>query len=70
MGLGVALLQGFGTYSFQVNDPQKFVTQIVGAQGTYRTSEIENRLRSMLLSKLPDLLGETAQSPAWSSSSD
>ncbi len=59
MGLGVALLQGFGSYSFQVNDPQQFVTQIVGAQGVYRTADIENRLRSMLLSKLQDLLGET-----------
>lgn len=59
MGLGVALLQGFGSYSFQVNDPQQFVTQIVGAQGIYRTSDIENRMRSMLLSKLQDLLGET-----------
>lgn len=60
MGLGVALLQGFGAYSFQVQDPQQFVTQIVGAQGIYRTAEIESRLRSMLLSKLQDLLGETA----------
>jgi excisionase family DNA binding protein len=60
MGLGVALLQGFGTYSFQITDPQQFVTQIVGAQGIYRTSDIENRLRIMLLSKLSDLLGETA----------
>jgi excisionase family DNA binding protein len=60
MGLGVALLQGFGSYSFQVSDPQQFVTQIVGAQGIYRTAEIENRLRMMLLSKLQDLLGETA----------
>lgn len=60
MGLGVALLQGFGTYSFQVKDAQQFVTQIVGAQGIYRTSDIESRLRSMLLSKLQDLLGETA----------
>jgi excisionase family DNA binding protein len=60
MGLGVALLQGFGTYGFQVKDPQQFVTQIVGAQGTFRTSDIETRLRSMLLSKLQDLLGETA----------
>lgn len=59
VGLGVALLQGFGTYSFQVKDPQQFVTQIVGAQGAYRTSDIENRLRTMLLSKLQDLLGET-----------
>ncbi|NLG96407.1 MAG: helix-turn-helix domain-containing protein [Chloroflexi bacterium] len=59
MGLGVALLQGFGSYSFQVNDPQQLVTQLVGAQGVFRTSDIENRLRSMLLSKLQDLLGET-----------
>ena len=62
MGLGVALLQGFGTYSFQVSDPHQFVTQVVGARGIYRTNEIENRLRSMLLSKLQDLLGETAAS--------
>ena len=47
-------------YSFQVKDPQQFVTQIVGAQGVYRTTDIESRLRSMLLSKLQDLLGETA----------
>ncbi|MGB9669397.1 MAG: SPFH domain-containing protein [Anaerolineales bacterium] len=62
MGLGVALLQGFGTYSIAVKDPQQFVTQVVGAQGIIRTSDIETRLRSMLLSKLQDLLGETATS--------
>ena len=59
MGLGVALLQGFGTYSFQVKDPQQFVTQVVGAQGSYRTADIEERLKTMLLSKLQDALGET-----------
>ncbi len=59
MGLGVALLQGFGTYSFQVKDPQQFVTQIVGAQGAFRTTDIEERLKMMLLSKLQDVLGET-----------
>ncbi len=59
MGLGVALLQGFGTYSFQVKDPQQFVTHIVGTQGAYRTADIEDRLRAMLLSKLQDVLGES-----------
>ncbi len=59
MGLGVALLQGFGTYSFQISDPQQFVTQIVGATGAYGTRDIHSRLRAMLLSKLQDLLGET-----------
>lgn len=60
MGLGVALLQGFGTYSFQIEDPQQFVTQVVGAQGVFRTRDIENRLRDVLISDLTDLLGETA----------
>jgi excisionase family DNA binding protein len=61
MGLGVALLQGFGTYSFEVADAQQFVNQIVGVSGVYTTQDIESRLRSMLLSKLQDLLGETTE---------
>jgi excisionase family DNA binding protein len=59
MGLGVALLQGFGTYSYQVQDAQQFVTQVVGSRGAYNTSDIEDRLRTMLLSQLQDILGET-----------
>jgi excisionase family DNA binding protein len=59
MALGVALLQGYGAYGFQVSDPQQFVTQVVGVNGAYRTTDIQARLRSMLLSKLQDLLGET-----------
>jgi excisionase family DNA binding protein len=59
MGLGVALLQGFGTYSYQVKDPQQFVTQIVGTQGAYKSAEIEERLKTILLSKIQDVLGET-----------
>ena len=59
VGLGIALLQGFGTYSYQISDAQQFVTQLVGSQGVYLTEDIENRLRTMLLSKLQDLLGET-----------
>ncbi len=60
MGLGVALMQGFGSYGFAVKDPQQFITQVVGTQGMFSTTDIENRLRSMLLSRLQDLLGETA----------
>lgn len=60
-GLGYLFIQGFGTFSFQVKDPQQFVTQIVGATGTYRTAEIEERLKTMLVSKLTDVLGEFSQ---------
>ncbi|MBT3314512.1 MAG: helix-turn-helix domain-containing protein [Anaerolineae bacterium] len=59
VGLGVALLQGFGTYSIEVSDPQQFVTQVVGAKASYMMDDIDDRLRTMLLSKLADLLGET-----------
>ncbi|MEA2007812.1 MAG: SPFH domain-containing protein [Chloroflexota bacterium] len=60
MGLGIALLQAFGTYGYQISEPQQFVTQLVGSQGIFRTDDIEDRLRSVLLSYLTDLLGETA----------
>ncbi len=60
MGLGVALLQGFGTYSFQVKDPQQFVVQIVGKEAIFKIDQIEDRLRTILLQKLSDALGEWA----------
>ena len=58
IGLGWLLLQGFGTYSYEVQDPQQFVTQVVGTQGVYRTMDIENDLKSRLLRSLSDMLGE------------
>lgn len=58
VGLGWLLLQGFGTYSFQVDDPQQFVTQVVGQQGNYSLDDIEDDLRSRLLRSLSDMLGE------------
>jgi excisionase family DNA binding protein len=58
IGLGIALLQAFGNYSFFVSNPQQFVTQLVGAQGVYALSEIQGRLRTVLLAKLADMLGE------------
>jgi excisionase family DNA binding protein len=60
MGLGVALLQAFGTYAFQISNPQQFVSQVVGARGAFSTKDIENRFRSIILSKLQDLFAETA----------
>jgi excisionase family DNA binding protein len=58
VGLGWLLLQGFGTYAYQVSDPQQFVTQVVGQQGNYTTDAIENDVRSRLLRSLSDMLGE------------
>jgi len=55
--LGMVRLRAFGNYRIQVSDPQMFVNKIVGTQGLYETEDIQNFLRSMLVSSLTDLLG-------------
>jgi len=57
--LGLAQLRAFGTYSMAIAEPQRFVAQIVGTQGLYRTTQIADYLRTMVISRLTDLLGET-----------
>jgi len=57
--LGLAQLRVFGTYSMAIAEPQRFVAQIVGTQGLYRTTQIADYLRTMVVSRLTDLLGET-----------
>ncbi len=60
--LRMARLRAFGTFAMQVSDPQLFVNQIVGAQRLYRTADIERFLRSIIITKLTDLLGELGRS--------
>ncbi len=55
--LGMVRLRAFGNYRIQIADPQLFVNNIVGTQGLYETDDVENFLRSMLVSSLADLLG-------------
>lgn len=60
--LGLVRLRAFGAYSMQVVDPALFVNKIVGTQGIYETSRISDFLRSIIVSKLIDLMGETSTS--------
>jgi len=57
--LGMVQLRAFGTYSMQVKDPQRFVNQIVGVQGIYTTSQIQDYLRSILVSEIASVMGTT-----------
>src|SRR5512137_599796 len=50
--LGLARLRANGRYSMAVSDPQMFVAKIVGTQGLYQTSQIEDYLRSIIISRL------------------
>ena len=56
--LGLVRLRAFGQYTMQVAEPKRFVDQIVGTQGLYNTSQIEDYLRSSIISRMTDVLGE------------
>lgn len=56
--LGVVRLRANGIYSFEIKDPSMFVNKVVGARGVFETSDIEEMLRGIIISKFIDLLGE------------
>jgi len=60
--LGMARVQARGTYGLQIMDPQVFVNKMVGTQGLYRTSNVKDFFRSMILTKMADLVGEMGKS--------
>ena len=60
--LRMVRIRAHGTYDFAVADPQLFVNQIVGARGYFGTRDIANYLRSMIINRLTDLLGENLTS--------
>ena len=60
--LRMARLRAFGTYGMSVSDPQLFVNKLVGTQGIYRTSNVEKFFRSIIITKMTDLLGEMGRS--------
>lgn len=60
--LGVVRLRSFGTYAMRVVDPQLFVNTIVGTQGVFRTEEIGNYLRSIIVQQLTVIMGQVMKS--------
>lgn len=60
--LGMVRLRAFGVFAFQIKDPSLFVNGIVGQQGIYTTDALDNFLRSMIIAKMTDLLGEEKKS--------
>ncbi len=60
--LGMVRLRSFGTFAFQIKDVPLFVNGIVGQQGIYTTSSLENYLRSIIIAKMTDVLGELKKS--------
>lgn len=55
--LGMARLMANGVYVMQVVEPQMFVAKVVGTQGLYMTADIDDFLRTALVSSVTEALG-------------
>ncbi len=56
---GRVSIRAFGTYSMRVNAPEKFITEVVGTSAEFSTDEIRDELRSMIVTKFIDAVGES-----------
>ncbi len=50
-------LRAFGTYEIRINDAKKFLTEIVGTDGHFTTSEIEAQLTNLITSNFATIMG-------------
>lgn len=55
---GMLEIRAFGTYVIKVDEPSKFIKEIVGTDGHFTTDEITNQLRSMIVTRFTDAIGE------------
>ena len=51
-------LRSFGSFSIQITDSMLFLNKIVGTRGTYRNDDIQDYLKSIIVSKLTSILGQ------------
>jgi membrane protease subunit (stomatin/prohibitin family) len=56
---GPIRLRAFGTYSMKVDDPVKFLTEIVGTDGHFTTDEVTDQLRNLIVSRFTSVLGKS-----------
>ena len=56
---GMVRLRTFGTYSIRIEDPAKFIREIVGTDGHFTVDEISNQLRNLIITRYTNLLGSS-----------
>ena len=60
---GVIRISGHGEYSFHVSNPALFMRELFGTIKSFKTEDIQEHLKSIVLAELTDLMGE-CQIPA------
>ncbi len=56
---GPLRLRAFGTYSIRIKEPLTFIKEIVGTDGHFRTGEISEQLRNLIVSRFAGIIGES-----------
>lgn len=55
---GAVRIRAFGTYAFRVTDPYVFLTEITGTMSTFLTQDITDWLKSIVVTRISDVIGE------------
>ncbi len=55
---GLTEIRAFGTYSFRIGDPGKFVIDVVGTDGNFTNYEVNEHLKSLIVTRFTDTVGE------------
>lgn len=55
---GMIELRAFGSFAFRVTDAGKFLKEVAGTDGEYTTEEVTGQLRSLIVTKFTDAVGE------------
>lgn len=56
---GAVRVRGFGSFAFKVDDPSIFLKELFGTNSSFRTDDITEYLKTMVLSSMADALGES-----------
>ncbi|MDD3062687.1 MAG: SPFH domain-containing protein [Massilibacteroides sp.] len=56
---GMVEIRAFGIYSFKVTDAPVFIRQIVGTNQAFTTANIQEQLKSIIVTRFSDTVGET-----------
>jgi len=56
---GPIRLRAFGTYSLRAEDPKALLRELIGTDSSFEADEISELMRSILITALADLLGES-----------
>ncbi|CAL2102306.1 SPFH domain-containing protein [Tenacibaculum sp. 190130A14a] len=55
---GFVEIRAFGTYAFKINDPGKFIKDVVGTDSNFTNYEINEHLKSLISTRFTDTIGE------------